>query len=234
MDPGAELNLIKKKLITHADGSERKIKIHARERTNVTLCNNGVEIGTVKEAIFITFSLDGVDGNQQTYHDWFYVWEGMNEEMILGATFCREHTFTNFHIRLMPWEGELLGSSRASTKASIQKRKRDLENIDVIPSDATTAYERHVEPLLPDPRTISEQHTRDRVITNCEKNSSFAKEACYAEQGRDPDYRRQARASSTYLHAAIAAQRSQEPRACGIQPTGVQTSCQHPNAEGSG
>ena len=186
MDPGAELNLIKKKLITHADSSDRKIKIHARERTNVTLCNNGVEIGTVKEAIFITFSLDGVDGNQQTYHDWFYVWEGMNEEMILGATFCREHTFTNFHVRLMPWEGELLGSSRASTKASIIKRKRDLENIDVNAKDETTAYERHAEPLLPDPRSLKEQHTRDRVVTNCEKLQAVQKKHAIQSRAETP------------------------------------------------
>jgi hypothetical protein len=173
MDPGAELNLISAELLKHTASSERKLKIHAREATNVVLCNNGKEIGTIREAVFLTFCLDGVGSTQQLYHEWFHVWENMNEEMILGSTFCKEHGYTNFHLRLMPWEGELLGATRASTRKCVQKQKLVYEHLEVVKEEDKSPYERRsVEQLLPDPRTGNEKRPRDRVVTSCEKISA--------------------------------------------------------------
>jgi hypothetical protein len=39
MDPGAELNLIREELLNSKSCSERKLKVHAREQVQVTLCN---------------------------------------------------------------------------------------------------------------------------------------------------------------------------------------------------
>jgi hypothetical protein len=167
MDPGAELNLVRNEYLVHAARSERKIKVHAREQVNIILSNNGVEIGRVREAVFLTFCLDGIDGKQQDYHEWFHVWEKMNEEMILGSNFCKEQSFTNFHSRLMPWDDEWL-RERPSTNMR-PKRERELEQIEVVNDDDKAPYERHtVDCLLPNPCTRDEQHRRDRVETRHE------------------------------------------------------------------
>ncbi len=172
MDPGAELNLIRNEYLLHASRSERKLKVHAREQVNIILCNNGVEIGRVREAVFLTFCLDGRDGGQQSYHEWFHIWDAMKEEMILGSTFCKEHTFTNFHSRLLPWDDELQRERPSTSRRP--KRERELEQIEVIRDDEKAPYERHTsERLLPNPLTHEEEHRRERVQTRHERLHEF-------------------------------------------------------------
>ena len=169
MDPGAELNLIRQELLNINSCEERRLKVHAREQVQIILMNNAVEIGRVKEAVYLSFSLDGADESQQVFHEWFYVWDKMSEEMILGSSFCKEHTFTNFHTRLMPWDEEL-SSTRSKTQP---KRTRDLEQIDVVVDEDKAPYERHTgEPLLPNPLTWDEDDDLVPKHRACSKSNA--------------------------------------------------------------
>jgi hypothetical protein len=175
MDPGAELNLIRASVLNANSCNTRRIAVHAREPTNITLLNNGKEIGRVQEAVYLTFALDGANGTQTTYHEWLYVWEGMKEEMILGSLFCREQEFTCFHTRLAPWE-ECLSHNRP-------KRVREVEQVSqaiAIPDDEKQPCEHGDIQLLPCPHTNKEARTRDRVFTVPEKIDEHAKK--HAEQ----------------------------------------------------
>ena len=178
MDPGAELNLIRAEILNADSCATRKLKIHAREKTNITLMNNGVEIGRVKEAVYLTFALDNADNTQQTHHEWMYVWEKMNEEMILGSAFCREQGLTCFHTRLAPWEEFL-----SHTAPQRPKRSREVDEVsreDVVPEDSKPARERDVLDHEHNPFQDLHERTRDRVITTPEKISEHAKK--HAEQ----------------------------------------------------
>ncbi len=179
MDPGAELNLIRSEILNTDSCATRKLKIHAREATNLTLLNNGVVIGRVKEAVYLTFALDNADNTQQTHHEWMYVWEGMNEEMILGSAFCREQGLTCFHTRLAPWE-EFLSHEQRS------KRSREIEQVtceDVVPEESKPTREREHE-LENTPFSELNRSERERHKTVCEKIDEHAKK--HAEQAIPP------------------------------------------------
>jgi hypothetical protein len=165
VDPGAELNLIRKELLNVNSCDERKLKVHAHEEVEVTLCNNGKVIGHVQEAVYLTFCLDNIDGTQKTYHEWVYVWENMNEEMILGAIFCKEQGFTCFHSKLLPWDVDL-----SNSRPKLRPKQRDIEQIDVVPEEDKAPFERRAsEQLLPNPLSYEEARKRERVISVYEK-----------------------------------------------------------------
>jgi hypothetical protein len=163
MDPGAELNLIRKSLIDTSGFG--KFKIHARKQVEVSLLNNGKHIGTVYEAVYLSFCLDTADGPSSSFSEWFHVWENMDEEMILGSAFCKEQGLTCFHTRLKQWHETL------SCKQT--KRSREVEHVAVAGSDEidyTSPYEH--EPLL---QPVSKHRkSRERVITACERIDAHA------------------------------------------------------------
>jgi hypothetical protein len=162
MDPGAEINLLRKELLDNILGRDSKLKVHAREQCDVVLMNNGKEIANVKEAAYLSFALDGKGGEQHEYHEWFYLWENMDEEMILGSLFCKEQSFTNFHKRLQPW-CESLSNTRI-------KRTRGIDAVYAVSSippvnECDKAACEHGEvQLLPSPLTNKELRVRDRLI----------------------------------------------------------------------
>ncbi len=169
MDPGAELNLIRADTLNAKSCATRRLKVHARETTNITLYNNGVVIGRVKEAVYLTFALDNADNTQQTYHEWMYVWEGMKEEMILGSAFCREQGLTCFHTRLAPWEEILSHAQRP-------KRAREVEQVecdDIVPEESKPTREREHDD--DSPLADISRRERDRVKTAYEKIDEHAK-----------------------------------------------------------
>lgn len=179
MDPGAELNLIREELLNAASCDTRRLQVHAREPAEIVLTNNGKEIGRVTEAVYLTFSLDNVDGTQQTHHEWMHVWQGMAEEMILGSEFCREHGLTCFHTRLAPWE-ECLSHSNP-------KRVREVQQVspqELTPENDKNPCEHGELQLLGNPLTDKESRTRDRVITVAEKIDEHARK--HAEQTLAP------------------------------------------------
>ena len=103
MDPGAELNLIRDGFIK-GKGKLSALKVHATVKHNIAITNNGKVIGQVREAAYLSFTLDTVEGVAPlVYSEWFHVMEGLNEELVLGSQFCKEQCFTNFHTRLQPW-----------------------------------------------------------------------------------------------------------------------------------
>ncbi len=172
MDPGAELNLVRRSLIA-SNTKDTKLKIHARQETEVILMNNGKEIGTVTEAVYLSFRLDELGATKHEYDEWFYVWEDMAEQMILGSAFCKEQGFTNFHLRLSPWS-EVLSNTRA-------KRARGVEHInaDVADDDGEKQpYHCDEVVLLPCPLTNNQieakKRHRSRVKTPCEKIDELA------------------------------------------------------------
>lgn len=164
MDPGAELNLVSSSMLS-AQSQEKKILIHAREACEIILTNNGKEIGRVKEAVYLSFVLDNMNGDTQMYEEWFHVWPHMEEEMILGSKFCREQEFTSFHTRLVPWDESYWHA---------REKQRAVDSVSaVIPEkDMSVPRERGSEQLLPCPVGNSER-VRERVVTTCEKIDGF-------------------------------------------------------------
>ena len=166
MDPGAELNLIRTEALNAKSTTNRKIKVHAREPTDVVLMNNGVEIGRVTEAVYLSFTLDNVDGTQSTYHEWCYSWSNMHEEMILGTAFCRDQGFTSFHTRLAPWS-ESYSNCRP-------KRTRQVEQVNTLTKHALAKIAARCENLKcpyesHDDDEVELCRKRERVTTTCEK-----------------------------------------------------------------
>ena len=177
MDPGAELNLVRGSLIA-SKSKDAKLKIHARQPTEVVLLNNGKEVGRVVEAVYLSFQLDEVGGAKHEHDEWFYVWENMSEQMILGSAFCKEQSFTNFHLRLAPWDDHF-SHNRKKTK-----RTRDVEQLSaeaICDEDEKQPYERRGAWLLPNPSTDDEPKPRHRVITTCEKIDQIA-ETCKKQE----------------------------------------------------
>ena len=167
MDPGAELNLIRKSLLA-SHSVKLKLNIHARQPVDVILMNNGVEIGRVTEAVYLSFRLDELGSTKHEYDEWFYVWENMSEQMILGSAFCKEQSFTNFHLRLAPWKEEL-----SNTRS---KRARGVDHVttaDDCDDSEKHPYESGVTQLLECPLEQSEARQRSRVTTTCEKIDQF-------------------------------------------------------------
>ncbi len=162
MDPGAELNLVRSSLLT-AKSDKKKILIHAREPCEIILTNNGKEIGRVLEAVHLSFVLDNINGDTHVHNEWFYVWPFMDEEMILGAKYCREQEFTNFHTRLVPWDDSY----------SHDRSKRCVDNVvAIVPEkDETSVRESEDEQNRAAPERV-----RERVVTTCEKIDAFSAE----------------------------------------------------------
>jgi len=166
MDPGAELNLVRSAVIS-AQSQEKKILIHARETCDIILMNNGKEIGHITEAVYLRFVLDSTKADDaKLYEEWFYVWPDMDEEMILGSTFCREHEFTSFHTRLVPWNKAYPNVH----KSELAKEKRTVDVVSVVipEKDESATRERSSDGLLPCPVANSERK-REHVKTTCEK-----------------------------------------------------------------
>jgi hypothetical protein len=182
LDPGAELNLIRTTLL-NAKGIEQKIKIHERQNDELILTNNGKEIGRVREAVFLSFTLDEcVNSEKQTHGEWFHLLDNLDEEMILGAQFCKEQGFTSFHTRLQPWGTHL------ANKFTLELHKRGVhsmkhvtnqESVDIVDDNDKAPFESGEVQLLPDPTSRGERKNkpRDRIVTNCEKIQQHA-EAC--------------------------------------------------------
>ena len=176
MDPGAELNLVRKSLVD--DVSKRlRIKVHAREKDELILMNNGKVVAHVYEAVYLTFVLDAPD-ERATYSEWFHLLEDMDEEMLLGSQFCKEHNFTSFHSRLTPWTDEL------SNKRS--KRVREVQQTTAAPAmsaiNTSIPYERPSETPNAERYAELSRHgwqyqppPRQRVVTTCEKIDQHAK-----------------------------------------------------------
>ena len=103
MDPGAEINLIRGDFV-NTTKKYSAIKIHATMPQNIELTNNGKIIGHVREAVYLSFVLDTLPGvAQQTYHEWFHVFNDLKEQLILGSAFNKQQCFTSYHTRLEPW-----------------------------------------------------------------------------------------------------------------------------------
>jgi len=166
MDPGAELNLIRKALID-VSGSGGKLKIHAREEAEIMLLNNGKHIGCVSEAVYLSFCLDAPDGTKRNHSEWFHVWEGMDEEMILGSAFCKESGLTCFHTLLKPWD-EILSHKRVSNT----KRARDVD----VELKAAAKSVRHTVKQVID----------DRPADNSETNAQFVQRTMHAKHFEGP------------------------------------------------
>jgi hypothetical protein len=93
----------------------------------------------------------------------------MAEQMILGSAFCKEQAFTNFHLRLTPWN-EKLSNTRV-------KRARGVEHTAIADDiDEKQPYNCDELELLPCPLSNSEarKRHRSRVTTPCEKIDQFA------------------------------------------------------------
>jgi hypothetical protein len=188
MDPGAELNLVRSSLL-NAKGSEQKIKIHARQQDELILTNNGKEIGRVREAVFLTFALDAHE--QNNHGEWFHLLDSLDEEMILGAEFCKEHGYTNFHTRLIPWGTHLSNSltlDMHNRACQSIKQTNKIPISDVVEDEDKFACEHGETQLLPSPLTLKERKDarRDRVKTACEKIDEHAKKAAKQSKPETP------------------------------------------------
>ena len=89
MDPGAEINLVKGEFLK-GKGKHSSLKQHATLKQNIELTNNGIVIGHIYEAVYLSFVLDTVAGvAPQTYSEWFHVFDDLHEELVLGSEFCK-------------------------------------------------------------------------------------------------------------------------------------------------
>jgi hypothetical protein len=185
MDPGAELNLIRKSLLK-GEGKNSELRIHATQPDNLVLMNNGKEVARVSEAVFLSFVLDTQHNVAlQTYHEWFHVLDDMEEEMLLGSAFCKAQSFTNFHNRLVPYTNKVSNKDTFKRETHHLSQEQPLRYMPLVEYDdrpgegegegytnasavraITANIPEEEQPLL---RTREHNFPRERVTTGCEK-----------------------------------------------------------------
>ena len=184
MDPGAELNLIRKSFVDEV-GERLHVRIHARERDELILMNNGKVVAHVHEAVYLSFVLDTQE-QPTTYHEWFHLLDDMDEEMLLGSEFCKANNFTSFHTRLTPWT-DALSNTRIKRKREEKPVVREVE----VASEAVThepdnrASNAEQFKLLQQATAVKPARgsfARDRVETACEKIDQHAKQHATASK----------------------------------------------------
>lgn len=196
MDPGAEINLIRGDFV-NSTKKYSAIKIHATMPQNIELTNNGVVIGHVHEAVYLSFVLDTLPGvAQQTYHEWFHVFHGLKEQLVLGSAFNKQQCFTSYHTRLEPWREMRSPAMQKAFEAKQQHIKR--LNPAAMPVDPTAVNDELTSQALPwtvtsmrggDPdvndvlwgaamqtssNTAKGKRERERVVTPCERTDAHA------------------------------------------------------------
>ncbi len=78
----------------------------ARRINCTNLTNNGKVIGRSSEEVRIAFTLDTLPGAEPTtYTEWFYMFDDLQDEMVLGSSFNRTHGFSTYHETLVEWQG---------------------------------------------------------------------------------------------------------------------------------
>ena len=196
MDPGAEINLIRGDFV-NTTKKYSAIKIHATMPQNIELTNNGVVIGHVREAVYLSFVLDTLPGvAQQTYHEWFHVFHGLKEQLVLGSAFNKQQCFTSYHTRLEPWREMRSPAMQKAFEAKQQNIKRmnlvamtvdpTAENDELTsqPLSWTVTSVRGGDPDVNDvlwdatmqtsSNTANGKRKRDRVVTPCERADAHA------------------------------------------------------------
>lgn len=104
MDPGADVNIIRASIVTGTTKSST-LKVLNTRHSPTDLFNNGVKIGHVEHEFKLEFTLDSPTGiGAQTYTDWSMAWDDLEEDAILGAEFNEAQGFTNYHVRLKPYD----------------------------------------------------------------------------------------------------------------------------------
>jgi len=85
-----------------------------------------------------------VNSEKQTHGEWFHLLDSLDEEMILGAQFCKEQGFTSFHTRFNPWGTHL------ANKFTLELHKRGVhsmkpvtnqESVDIVDDNDKAPFE---------------------------------------------------------------------------------------------
>lgn len=107
MDTGASgMNIIRSAIVDDFADSRAAIEVLSRRINCTDLTNNGKVIGRASEEVRITFTLDTLPGAEPTsYTEWFYMFDDLQDEMVLGSSFNRTHGFSTYHETLVEWQG---------------------------------------------------------------------------------------------------------------------------------
>lgn len=127
MDTGASgMNIIRSAIIDDFTDCRAAIDVIARRINCTDLTNNGKFIGRSSEEVRIAFTLDTLPGAEPTtYTEWFYMFDDLQDDMVLGSSFNRTHGFSTYHQSLVEWS--------QGSQCPQQPRQRDR---------ITTPYER--------------------------------------------------------------------------------------------
>jgi hypothetical protein len=119
MDTGASgMNIIRSAIVDNFADSRAAIDIISRRINCTDLTNNGKVIGRSSEEVRIAFTLDTLPGAEPTtYTEWFYMFDDLQDEMVLGSSFNRNHGFSTYHKTLVEWS--------QGTQCPQQPRQRD-------------------------------------------------------------------------------------------------------------
>ena len=119
MDTGADsMNIIRSSIIDGFSDSRAAIDVIARRINCTTLTNNGKEIGRAAEEVRLTFTLDTLQGVEpKHYTEWFFMFDDLQDDMVLGSSFNRLQGFSTYHETLVEWQ-----NAECPTQES---RKRD-------------------------------------------------------------------------------------------------------------
>ena len=105
MDTGADsMNIIRSSIVDDFTDTRAAIDVISRRINCTTLVNNGKEIGRSAEEVRLSFTLDTLPGVEPTtYTEWFFMFDDLQDEMVLGRTFNRTHGFSTYHESLLEW-----------------------------------------------------------------------------------------------------------------------------------
>jgi hypothetical protein len=106
MDTGASgMNIIRSDIVDGFTDTRAAIDVISRRINCVDLTNNGKHIGRSSEEVRISFTLDTLKGSEPTtYTEWFYMFDDLQDDMVLGSSFNRIHGFSTYHETLVEWQ----------------------------------------------------------------------------------------------------------------------------------
>ena len=131
MDTGADgMNIIRSSIIDDFTDTRAAIEVISRRINCTTITNNGKEIGRSAEEVRLSFTLDTLPGVEPTtYTDWFFMFDDLQDEMVLGSAFNRLHGFSTYHESLVEWQKDDCPAQEPRSRDRIVTRHERLAHV---------------------------------------------------------------------------------------------------------
>ncbi len=121
MDSGSQANFINEEALTKG----KLLIIESSDEIKCQITQNEAPMGDVcRRCVYLRFTLDLLRKSEAKYEDWFIVSKDVKYDAVLGTKFSRQHGYTSFHSKLVPWSREMPSDNNPKSEdENIEKEK---------------------------------------------------------------------------------------------------------------